>query len=477
METIRARLAAWYTLATAGTVVAFTVIVFFATRVVSQADVDRQIGAQADLAAVLISETVLGEAVEDPRTRQPTDISTFLDRIYHFLVVVNPQGELIYVSPRVDDLEPTTADVLRRLAVPLPAGRAAGSVSLGTPRRSARYVALRVRAQGVDLGAVIVAEYLGLSLAANRDLIPVLFGVTVATVALSGLVGYWLASRALRPMTQMVEELEAITDGRSLHRRLAVSADMDEVGRLATTLNAMLARLEESFAVLRRFTADASHELKTPLTVLRAGVERALTNPDTSQDILEVLEETLLEINRTSELVDALLTLARADEGRAPLHLERLDLSELLEDIEETAGILAEPEGVSLNVTRPEGPLEILADRSRIRQMLLNLTENAVKYTPRGGNVTIRLENQDHHAAITVSDTGIGIAPGDLPHVFDRFWRADTARTRTYRGGAGLGLAISKWIVEAHGGTITVGSRPGRGTSFRIRLPKEPLTS
>lgn len=474
MQSIRVRLAVWFAVATVSTVAVFAVIGAVATRVVSQADVDQQISAQADLAAVLISETILGEAVEDPRTRQPSDISTFLDRIYHFVIVVNPEGQLIYVSPRIDDLDPTAAETLRRAAFPLPEDRVFGSVALGTPRRSARFVARRVRAQGLDFGAVVVAEYLGLSIAANRNLIAVLAVVTLfVTVALSGVIGYALASRALRPLTAMIDEVEAITDGRTLHRRLPTPRDMDEVGRMATTLNAMLSRLEQSFAVLRRFTADASHELKTPLTVLRAGVERALTTAEIPPETLVVLEETLLEINRTTDLVEALLTLARADEGRAPLDREPLDLRAVLDDVTETAGILAERANVELEVTRPAGPVEIRGDRGRLRQLLLNLLENAFKYTARGGKVSLGLSDKGHHAELTVGDTGIGIAPGDLPHVFDRFWRADTARTRTVGGGSGLGLAISKWIVEAHGGTITVGSRPRRGTTFRIRLPKE----
>jgi len=235
----------------------------------------------------------------------------------------------------------------------------------------------------------------------------------------------------------------------------------------------MLARLEQSFGSLHRFTADASHELKTPLMVLRAGVERALVHPGVPAEIMQSLDETLAQINEMTELVESLLTLARADEGRAPLAVEESDLRDLLGDAVETAGMLGEDSGVAVTSSMPGHPVRLAVDRHRIRELLLNLVTNAIKYTPRGGTVDLSLTDQDDAVNITVRDTGIGIAPGDLPHIFDRFWRADQARSRTGdRPGTGLGLAITKWIAEAHGGSITVQSRPGRGTIFTVRLPR-----
>jgi signal transduction histidine kinase len=286
-------------------------------------------------------------------------------------------------------------------------------------------------------------------------------------------VGRWIAGRALEPVDRMITEVREITDGRSLHRRLAVPMEKDELGRLALTLNQMWTRLERSFVALRRFTADASHELKTPLTVVRAGVERAITRPDLPQETLAALEETLQEVNRMTELLESLLTLARADEGRADLHREPVDLREIIEEAGETGELLAEHAGVGIEIRLPPDPLVVAVDRSRMRQLALNLIENAVKYTPRGGQVSVELGSTDGRVTFSVADTGIGIAPGDLPHVFDRFWRADSARTRTSeRAGTGLGLAICKWIAEAHGGTIEVQSRPGRGTTFTVGIPR-----
>jgi signal transduction histidine kinase len=270
-----------------------------------------------------------------------------------------------------------------------------------------------------------------------------------------------------------MDEVEAISDGRSLHRRLAVPMSGDEMARLALTVNGMLARLEQSFASLHRFTADASHELKTPLMVLRAGVERALVHPGVPGEILQSLDETLAQINQMSEMVENLLTLARADEGRAPLAVEESDLRDLVADVAETAGMLGESAGITVTSDIPRHAVRLAVDRHRIREMLLNLVTNAIKYTPQGGAVALRLAEEVDAVSLAVRDTGIGVAPGDLPHIFERFWRADPARSRTGdRPGTGLGLAITKWIAEAHGGTITVQSRPGRGSVFVVRLPK-----
>ena len=193
-------------------------------------------------------------------------------------------------------------------------------------------------------------------------------------------------------------------------------------------------------------------------------------------EILQSLDETLAQINEMTELVESLLTLARADEGRAPLAVEESDLRDLFGDVVETAGMLGEGVGISVTSTMPDQPVRLAVDRQRIREMLLNLVTNAIKYTPTGGTIDVSPGRAGNGAvSLTVRDTGIGIAPGDLPHIFERFWRADPARSRTgERPGTGLGLAITKWIAEAHGGSITVQSRPGRGTIFTVHLPRVP---
>jgi signal transduction histidine kinase len=345
-------------------------------------------------------------------------------------------------------------------------------VDLGPPLGTVRYLAVRVERAGPEVGGVLVATSLTRVAFGPTALLQSMLLIAPVILAGAAVVGYWLAGTSLRPVEGIMDEVEAISDGRSLHRRLAVPISGDEMARLALTVNRMLARLEQSFDSLHRFTADASHEMKTPLMVLRAGVERALVHPGVPAEILQSLDETLAQINQMSEMVENLLTLARADEGRAPLAVEVCDLRDVLNDVAETAGMLGESSGITVTSNLPAIPVPMAVDRHRIREMLLNLVTNAIKYTQPGGSVALGLALEDGSVAFTVADTGIGIAPGDLPHIFDRFWRADPARSRTGdRPGTGLGLAITKWIAEAHGGSITVQSRPGRGSLFTVRLP------
>jgi two-component system, OmpR family, sensor kinase len=242
----------------------------------------------------------------------------------------------------------------------------------------------------------------------------------------------------------------------------------------------MIGRLQTSFGALRRFTADASHELKTPLTVIRADVERAMHPSAGSHERMQALEEAMQEIARMSDLVDSLLTLARADEGRFDLHREALRLEPVVRDVFETALILGEDAGVTVSLPLIEDAV-VLGDATRLRQLFLNLITNAIKYTPRGGHVemTLSLRN-NNEVGFAVRDTGVGIAAADLPHVFDRFWRADRVRSRRIAvegsgaaqgGGFGLGLAIAQWIAQAHGGSLTAQSRLGRGSIFTVLLP------
>jgi signal transduction histidine kinase len=477
MTTIRSRLTIWYTVALGVTVVAFATLLYLERRQSSLRELDQRLGLEADLANRWLSESynVLGRIVTTAGTSPALDpgISAYLEAARDYLVVTDTSGQVLALSEAARNLN---ADVLQRLTAELHTVRLAkhsGTLDLGPPVGPVRFLAMRVEAAGPEIGGLLVAT-------STRE---VAFGpaqllrsmLLIAPVILIGaaLVGYWLAGTTLRPVQGIMDEVEAISDGRSLHRRLAVPRSGDEMARLALTVNGMLARLEKSFASLHRFTADASHELKTPLMVLRAGVERALVHPGTPGEILQSLDETLAQINQMTEMVESLLTLARADEGRAPLAVEESDLRDLLSDVTETAGMLGESVGITVSSEMPDQPVRLAVDRHRIQEMLLNLVTNAIKYTPSGGTVALSLADQDGVVSFTVRDSGIGIAPGDLPHIFDRFWRADPARSRTgQHPGTGLGLAITKWIAEAHGGSITVQSRPGRGTLFTVSLPK-----
>jgi signal transduction histidine kinase len=477
VQTIRQRLTFWYTVALGITIAAFGTLLYLERRQSSLRELDQRLGLEADLANRWLSESynVLGRIVTTAGSSPSLDpgISAYLEAVRDYVVVTDTSGNVLALSEAARALN---ADALQALTAPLDSFRLpkrAGTNNLGAGTGALRWLAVRVEAAGPEIGGLMVATPTSQIAFGPSDLVRSMLIIAPVILLASALVGYWLAGTFLRPVQGIMDEIEAISDGRSLHRRLAVPLSGDEMARLTLTVNGMLARLEQSFGSLHRFTADASHELKTPLMVLRAGVERALVHPGVPSEILQSLDETLAQINEMTELVESLLTLARADEGRAPLAVEESDLRDLLGDVVETAGMLGEGSGVSVTSTMPERPVRMAVDPHRIREMLLNLVTNAIKYTPKGGTIDLSLADQDGAVSITVRDTGIGIAPGDLPHIFERFWRADPARSRTgERPGTGLGLAITKWIAEAHGGGITVQSRPGRGTIFTVRLPR-----
>ena len=287
------------------------------------------------------------------------------------------------------------------------------------------------------------------------------FGFAGLVVLLAGWGAWATLGITSQRIGKIAHDVAAISDGRSLHRRLNIENAGEEFEQLVATLNAMIERLETSFLGLRRFTADASHELKTPLAVLRADVERAMSEPSQA-DRMIALEEALHETTRMADLVESLLTLARADEGRFDIHREPVELKPLVDDVYETALILGEGAGVAVNL-QFTADVTIMGDRTRLRQLFLNLVTNAIKYTPAGGKVDIGLGVHPDNVTFAVRDTGIGIAAADVPYIFERFWRADRVRSRmSERGGFGLGLAISQWIAQAHGGALTASSRLGK---------------
>ena len=480
MTTIRRRLTLWYTVALGVTVVAFGTLLYLERRSSSLRELDQRLLLEADLADRWLTESynVLGRIVTTAGTRPALDpgISAYLEAARDYLIVVDTSGQVLALSDVARELGGPDLERLTREVDSIRVRKQSGSVDLGSPTGTIRYLAVRVDRAGPDIGGILVATPMARVAFGPSALLQSMLLVAPVILAAAAVVGYWLAGTSLRPVEGIMDEVEAISDGRSLHRRLAVPISGDEMARLALTVNGMLARLEQSFGSLHRFTADASHEMKTPLMVLRAGVERALVHPGIPAELLQSLDETLAQINQMSEMVENLLTLARADEGRAPLAVEPCDLRDVLHDVAETAGMLGESADISVTSEIPSQPLLMAVDRHRIREMLLNLVTNAIKYTPPGGTVALTLSQEDGSVVFTVADTGIGIAPGDLPHIFDRFWRADPARSRTGdRPGTGLGLAITKWIAEAHGGSITVQSRPGRGSLFTVRLPREQI--
>jgi signal transduction histidine kinase len=411
------------------------------------------------------------DATKPPVVRTTKELADVLDPFPGYFMVLDQNGKLLYSSALMRML--TADDQLTILTNALKLSDSTGfNVYVRNDSLSLLVVGRRSNSVGPNIARVITALPTTLAELSPQLLIGTIIVVAPIIFLFSVFVAYFVVGNAFRPVDQLINEVEAITDGRSLHRRLPADASNDELSRLSITVNAMLTRLEGSFAALRRFTADASHELKTPLTVLRADVERAMHPGTNRADRMVALEEALQETARMSDLVNSLLTLARADEGRFDIYREPIELEPLMRDVYETAVILGEDAGLTLSLAALEDGV-VMGDRTRLRQLFLNLVTNAIKYTPRGGRVELSVTRRSSdEVVIVVRDTGIGIAANDLPHVFERFWRADRVRSRaSERGGFGLGLAISQWIVQAHGGTITVQSRLGRGTIFTVVLP------
>ena len=288
-------------------------------------------------------------------------------------------------------------------------------------------------------------------------------------IVFASLLGYWLSGRSLAPVTRIIETAERI-GVQNLSRRLEVPHARDELRRLTETLNAMLQRIEISFKRITRFTADASHDLRTPVAVIRTVAEVTLRRPRTENQYTEALSKILQTSVETTELLESLLTLARVDAGATGMELHLIDLDLHVKRAQERAVLLAANKRLNVTLDAPGAPVWVRADAIAMDRLLLILLDNAIKYTPEGGSCGIELVAGAAEAQILVRDSGIGIPEGELGLIFERLYRTDRARSRG-TGGAGLGLAIARWITEMHGGTIEAESRLGVGSVFRVSLP------
>ncbi len=304
--------------------------------------------------------------------------------------------------------------------------------------------------------------------AVNRFRLVLLFSVPVLVVVASA-GGYWLSRKAVAPVGEIARAAQSISE-RELSKRLPILQTGDELQSLSETLNEMFARLERAFKRVTQFTADASHELRTPIALMRTRTEVALRKQRSEADYRETLLRIHQELERTSALIENLMTLARADSGSDALQVAPTNLNELLLEISETARLLAEGKSIQYDQQLPETQLCVGGNTPSLRRLFLILIDNAVKYTSRGGRISVVLHTRDGAAVTEISDTGVGISSADLPHIFERFYRADTSRSRE-SGGTGLGLSIAQWIAEAHQGKISVASTVGEGSVFLVQIP------
>lgn len=476
VRSIRARLTWAWTSASIGSLVVFSLALLAVRREILYDQLEDRVQSEAqhivkaiELARTTGTEPVFGQS--DPLAARSVGqrMAAFLSMLDGYVLVQDSTGYDIYASPQVSALSVSDRDRF---------SGAARRSRVGNVMQRVRLFNDEVLLAARDVPLSDDARYRVYAALSTREIDDALDSIASTMIVVSPILvivsmifAWGIAGRAFRPIDRIIDQVEDITDGRSLHRRLAIGAAGEELARLSATLNAFIERIETSFGALRRFTADASHELKTPLAVMRADIERAMS-PHVHEDEQAVaLEEALQQVTRMADLVESLLTLARADEGRFDLYREPVELAPLAREVVETARLLGEEAGLEIRASHFENA-EVLGDVTRLRQLFLNLVTNAIKYTPRGGTVEITLHRTEHDVRFAVRDTGIGIAAADLPYVFERFWRADRVRSRaSERGGFGLGLAISSWIAQAHGGTLEVQSRLGRGSTFTVTLP------
>ena len=294
-----------------------------------------------------------------------------------------------------------------------------------------------------------------------RVLIPIAVGVSLV-------IGWLLAYKSLKPVDDITRAANEIT-AQNLDHRISGGGVDDEIGRLTATINGMIGRLHDSFEQIKQFSIDASHELRTPLTIMRGEVEHALRNPKSPEEYREVLSSTLEEVVGLSAIVDDLLTLSKADLKQHVVVRDRINLKDFIAELYEDSTIIAEKKRISVVLQKNE-EVVIVGDKMHLRRLFLNLVDNAIKYTPEKGGLILSSERQNGFAKVAVSDTGIGISAEDQRNIFNRFYRADRARSGEVSG-SGLGLSISKLIAELHGGKIEVKSQPGSGSTFTVYLP------
>lgn len=325
----------------------------------------------------------------------------------------------------------------------------------------------------IDQGKTIAIIQVGESLAHLHRLLHqlvaalLIVGMLVLVCCAAG--SYWLAGYSFAPIQRLAETARRIKAG-DLHQRVPVPPIRDEVQYLALTLNDMLDALEQSFSRQRRFVADASHELRTPVAVIRNTAGVALLEPPRLNETVTALQEIRTETERLTLLLADLLTLARGDEGQAHFERDVIHLDHLVETVAATTEVLAAERRIDLTVQIAQ-PVTLIGDEARLIQVVLNLLDNAIRYTPEGGRIWLSVEQTTTDARVVVGDTGIGIAPEHLPHIFERFYRADPTRPRTGSSSSGLGLSIVEWIVHMHGGSVSVESQVGQGSCFIVTLP------
>lgn len=401
--------------------------------------------------------------VEDYRPESTSDLEAEIRRE---VLAYKPEGLIVVVrQPGRVSVAPRTVAALRLAELKVLTGKPR---TMGLADATGHYRVLAVPSKNGTLSLE-----LGISLAETKatlaafDRLVAGGAVVFLILAIGG--GMFLSWQALRPVAESIRAARRL-DPENLAERLPQTGSGDELDELAGTINGLLDRLAAYHRQVTRFTADASHELRSPLAAMRAAVEIALQKPRESEEYRNILATLGEQCERLTALVNGLLLLARADAGEVVIKQEAVNLAALMCEVAEMFDPLAEERGIRL-VTESSKPVTVAGDASRLRQLVTNLLDNAIRFTEPGGSVTLRVDFVSDRAIFRVTDTGVGIRADHLPHIFERFFQADAARSS---GGCGLGLSMCRWIVKAHGGTLEVDSGVGKGSEFTVMLPVVP---
>ena len=480
LKSLRFKLTLWYVLILGILLISFSSFLYFTLSKSLYRDVDNKLTSLAELIA---SESV------SPLSKfgfgnidQALEASMNLKPIGKFIQVLDESGKIGRKSDNLRNVQlPISLTALKNASK--------GLITFET-NRSFENAPLRIITFPViENNHITKIVQIASSLEDVEDALNTLFIILMITVPFALMVaslgGQFLANKALKPVDKITQTARMITS-QNLNQRIEPPKVKDEISRLIETFNEMISRLDQSFRQIKQFSTDASHELKTPLTILKGEVEVTLRKERASHEYEQTLKSNLEEINRMSQIVDDLLLLSKADIGEIRLNKEVINLTEILNEVVAQMNILAQSKTLLIETSNHHEDIHIFGDGLRIRELFLNLIENGIKYTEEGGSIHITFSKdtplhdksqsgwterkQARFVKIIVSDTGIGIAKEDRERIFDRFFRVDKARSRE-QGGSGLGLSICKWIVEAHQGEIKVESEVGKGSSFIIKLP------
>jgi heavy metal sensor kinase len=450
---IQTRLTAWYSIILAVVLSLFGVSAYLEMRnsiheTVDEALRDRVKGVRG----LILRNSQYGDEDVKRELRQHSELAGGA-----LLQVADQQGNWLYRSASMSDLQ-----------IPIPNGNFRGPFTFSSSKVPFRVTNAEIKVGSQSYLVQIAAPLDDFYEALHRFRVVLVVSIPILLLFAAG-GGYWLSRRALAPFDQITQTARSIGI-QNLSSRLVVPQTRDVLQRLSETFNGMLERLEAAFRKITQFTADASHELRTPVAVMRTRAELSLRKTRTVAEYREALTQIHAELEKTSGLVEKLMLLARADYGAEVLQLSSANLGDIVRDACSQGRTLSENKQIRFHEQIPDSPVWIKADAHALRRLFLILIDNAVKYTPSGGRVEVLVATDNGSAVAAVRDTGIGIAAEDLPNVFERFYRADKARSRD-SGGVGLGLSIGHWIAEAHAGSIEVRSSVGHGSVFQVRLP------